>query len=65
VYQGGSPWATYWVDTVTELRSGLVESGHLDDQLVDHLLQACGDPHWWTQTIAFTAVHGRSATPAS
>lgn len=65
VYQGGSAWATYWIDTVTELRSGLIESGHLDDQLVDHFLQACRDPHWWTQTIAFTAVHGRAATPAS
>ena len=65
VYQGGSPWATYWVDTVIELRSGLVESGHLDDQLIDQFLAACADPHWWTQTIAFTAVHGRAATPAS
>ena len=65
VYQGDSPWATYWIDTVTELRSGLIESGHLDDQLIDHFLQACTDPHWWTQTIAFTAVHGRAATQAS
>lgn len=65
VYQGGSPWATYWLDTVTELRSGLVESGHLDDELIDHFLQACADRHWWTQTIAFTAVHGRAASPAS
>ena len=27
VYQGGSPWATYWVDTVDELRDRLVDSG--------------------------------------
>ncbi|MEP6649747.1 MAG: methyltransferase domain-containing protein [Lapillicoccus sp.] len=65
VYQGGSPWATYWVDTVTELRSGLVESGALDDQLIDQFLTACANPDWWAQTIAFTAVHGRAATPAS
>jgi SAM-dependent methyltransferase len=65
VYQGGSPWATYWVDTVDELRSGLVESGALDDATIDRFLAQCADPAWWTQTIAFTAVHGRSATPTS
>jgi 2-polyprenyl-3-methyl-5-hydroxy-6-metoxy-1,4-benzoquinol methylase len=65
VYQGGSPWSTYWVDTIDELRGGLVESGHLDNDLIDSFLAACADPSWWTQTIAFTAVHGRSATPAS
>jgi SAM-dependent methyltransferase len=65
VYQGGSPWATYWVDTVDELRSGLVESGALTDDLVDNFLTQCADPSWWTQTIAFTAAHGRAATPTS
>ncbi len=64
VYQGGSPWAAYWVDTVTELRSGLVESGALDDTLIDHFLTQCTHPSWWTQTIAFTAVHGRAAPSA-
>lgn len=59
VYRGGSPWATYWVDTVTELRPRLVQSGALDDGLVDAFLLACADPTWTTQTIAFTAVHAR------
>ena len=40
-------------------------SGTLDDETVDRFLAQCDDPSWWTQTIAFTAVHGRSATPAS
>ena len=61
VYSGGSPWATYWVDTVTELRSGLVGSGRLDDRLVDAFLAHCADPEWWTESIAFTAVHARAA----
>ena len=47
------------------LRSGLVESAALDGRTVDQFLIRCADPTWWTQTIAFTAVHGRSATPAS
>jgi SAM-dependent methyltransferase len=59
VYNGGSPWAQYWTDTVTELRGSLVGSGHLDDKLVDAFLAHCVDPAWWTETIAFTAVRAR------
>ncbi len=59
VYRGGSAWARYWVDTVTELRPRLVASGHLDAATVDAFLRACADPAWCTQTIAFTAVHAR------
>ena len=60
VYNGGSPWATYWIDTVTELRPRLVGSGKLDDGLVDQFLAQCADPAWWTETIAFTAVQARA-----
>jgi SAM-dependent methyltransferase len=60
VYNGGSPWADYWTQTVTELRGRLVASPGLDDRLVDRFLAHCADPGWWTQTIAFTAVHGRA-----
>jgi SAM-dependent methyltransferase len=59
VYNGGSPWATYWIETVTELRGTLVASGHLDDALVEAFLGHCADLAWWTETIAFTAVWGR------
>jgi SAM-dependent methyltransferase len=61
VYCGGSPWAEYWVQTVTEIRPELVASGCLDDELVDQFLGYCANPSWWTQTIAFTAVSARSA----
>lgn len=60
VYAGGSPWADYWTQTVTELRPQLVASGKLDDDLIDGFLARCADPRWWTQTIAFTAVHARA-----
>ena len=59
VYNGGSPWADYWRQTVVELRDGLVKSGKLDDRLIDGFLAACADPLWWTETISFTAVHAR------
>jgi SAM-dependent methyltransferase len=60
VYNGGSPWAVYWTETVTELRDRLIGSGKLDDRLIDRFLAHCADPGWWTQTIAFTAVHARA-----
>ncbi len=60
LYNGGSAWASYWRQTVIELRAGLVASGHLDDRSIDTFLARCADPAWWTQTIAFTAVTGRA-----
>ena len=56
LYNGGSPWADYWIRTVVELRGRLVASGDLDDRSIDAFLAHCADPAWWTQTIAFTAV---------
>ena len=62
LYQGGSPWAVYWEQTVRELRPRLVASGRLENSSIDTFLEHCADPTWWTQTIAFTAVTAR--TPA-
>ena len=60
LYNGGSPWAEYWRQTVVELRARLVASGDLDDRSIDAFLAHCADPGWWTQTIAFTAVAARA-----
>jgi SAM-dependent methyltransferase len=60
LYNGGSRWAEYWTRTVVELRGRLVASGELDDRSIDAFLGHCADPAWWTQTIAFTAVHARA-----
>ena len=60
VYNGASPWAVYWTETVTELRGVLVNSGRLDEKRVERFLAHCADRRWWTQTIAFTAVHARA-----
>jgi SAM-dependent methyltransferase len=60
VYNGASEWADYWTRTVVELRSELVSSGKLDERVIDAFLAHCADPGWWTQTIAFTAVHARA-----
>ena len=59
LYHGGSLWAEYWRQTVAELRTRLEDSGLLAARSIDRFLARCADPAWWTQTIAFTAVHGR------
>ncbi len=61
LYNGGSPWAEYWRETIVELRDELVGSGQFDESLIDAFLAHCADPAWWTQTIAFTAVQARRA----
>ncbi len=60
IYNGDSLWADYWIETVTELRGDLISSSKLDEALIDRFLAYCADSNWWTQTIAFTAVHGRT-----
>src|SRR5262249_34002248 len=59
IYNGGSLWADYWTETITELRGDLISSGKLDEALIDKFLGYSADANWWTQTIAFTVVHGR------
>jgi SAM-dependent methyltransferase len=56
LYNGGSDWARYWIETVAELRGDLIDSGTLREETIDAFLACCRDPSWWTQTIAFTAV---------
>jgi SAM-dependent methyltransferase len=58
IYNGGSSWADYWIETITELCGDLISSGKLDEVQIDKFLACCADSSWWTQTIAFTAVYG-------
>jgi hypothetical protein len=58
IYNGTSLWADYWTQTVKELREDLISSREVNNALVDTFLGCCADPAWWTQTIAFTAIHG-------
>jgi SAM-dependent methyltransferase len=57
LYNGGSLWAAYWRQTVTQLRPSLEEAGVMDARVIDAFLTCCADPEWWTQSIAFTAAH--------
>jgi SAM-dependent methyltransferase len=58
IYNGGSLWADYWIETITELHGDLINSGKIDQALIDRFLAYCSDSNWWNQTVAFTAVHG-------
>jgi SAM-dependent methyltransferase len=60
LFNGGSLWAEYWRLTVTQLRPRLEASGKVGGGEIDAFLRRCADPAWWTQAIAFTAVHGRT-----
>jgi 2-polyprenyl-3-methyl-5-hydroxy-6-metoxy-1,4-benzoquinol methylase len=44
VYNGGSQWADYWRETITELRGDLAQSGKLNDALIDAFLAHCAEP---------------------
>src|SRR5262249_18053531 len=57
IYNGTNLWSDYWRQTIKELCEDLTSSGKLSDALVETFLGYCADPAWWTQTIAFTAVH--------
>jgi SAM-dependent methyltransferase len=59
LYNGGSPWAEYWQQTVVELREQLAGAAAIEPPLIEAFLVHCADQEWWTHTISFTAVHGR------
>ena len=62
LYHGGSSWAEYWRETIIQLRPRLLASGKLSDRAISTFLAHCADRGWWTQTIAFTTVSGRTPT---
>jgi cyclopropane fatty-acyl-phospholipid synthase-like methyltransferase len=37
-----------------------ISSGKLDEALIDRFLAYSSESNWWTQTITFTAAHGRT-----
>lgn len=48
IYNGGSRWADYWIQTILELHDDLIRSGKLNETLVDAFLAYCADSTWWT-----------------
>ena len=46
LYNGGSPWAQHWQQTVIELGDRMTASGELDQRSIDAFLVHCADPSW-------------------
>jgi hypothetical protein len=59
LYNGGSPWATYWLETLRELRPSLAGSGHFTEVLMSEVHNLYSDQHFWTSAITFVAAWGR------
>ena len=58
-FNGGSDWAKYWIETITELAPALETSGHLSPALVQEFMATYQDPRYWTSVISFVATWGR------
>ena len=59
LFNGGSPWAKYFVDTFHEMRPGLLQSGFVTEQLFAEFETHFADPLDWTSVITFVAAWGR------
>jgi SAM-dependent methyltransferase len=59
IYNGGSDWATYWLETLQELGPRLLESGHLTSGLLSSFEKLYTDSRYWTSAITFVAAWGR------
>ena len=58
LFNGGSPWATYWTETMKELQPRLVEPGHVTPTLMAEFNARFADPGYWTSVITFVATWG-------
>jgi SAM-dependent methyltransferase len=58
IYNGDSPWATYWLETLDELRPKLVGSGLVSDESLAAVGHAYRDPNHWTSAITFVGAWG-------
>ena len=55
-FNGGSPWATYWVETMKELQPRL--QGNLTEKSITDFNARFADPGYWTSVITFVATWG-------
>jgi SAM-dependent methyltransferase len=65
VFKGGSPWSTYFVQTVRELRDSLLQSGFVNASMIAAFEALYANPCYWTSVITFVAAWGLKATARS
>jgi len=64
-FNGGSPWATYFVQTVQELRESLVQSGFINTQMIAELEVLYANPRYWMSVMTIVAAWGRKPSTQS
>ena len=57
-FNGGSDWATYWIETVRELTPSLLKSNYIDQKMLEEFDSRYRDSHYWTSLITLTANWG-------
>ena len=62
MFNGGSPWARYWIETLEVLRDQLTASKYFDADLIERTLAGWRDRARWTMTNAYTAALGWQPT---
>jgi SAM-dependent methyltransferase len=60
LFNGGSPWAKYWRESIEELREPLLAS-NTPEPVLREFLALCEDPGYWTMVASFTAAWGTRA----
>jgi SAM-dependent methyltransferase len=59
LYNGGSGFAQWWDYGIREVAEKLKSEGGVAQATLDEFFKLCGDPSYWTTTIAFTATTTR------
>jgi SAM-dependent methyltransferase len=54
-FNGGSDWATFWIETVRELAPSLLKSSYVTEKMREEFHARYQDSHYWTSVITFTA----------
>jgi SAM-dependent methyltransferase len=57
-FNGGSDWATYWLETMNNLRPSLLKTSYVTEEMLHDFHTFYTDPHYWTSVITFTANWG-------
>jgi SAM-dependent methyltransferase len=58
IFNGTSPWAEYWIETMRELRPRLLGSGHITANEFAQFDARFRDPHYWTSVLTMVASWG-------
>jgi SAM-dependent methyltransferase len=55
-FNGGSDWATYWIESIQELKPLLLKSGYVTEKMLEEFNLRYSDAHYWASVITFTAI---------